>query len=66
MDYEGLWAQTLKILPPEALREVTGWSEIDQISAVTEARGRALYRNAESNGSPTPESIRQIVLERLG
>lgn len=65
VDYETLWEQALKLLPPETLQKVENWSIIDQISAITEARGRAMYRNAEKNGLPTPESVRQIVLERL-
>lgn len=65
IDYEILWTETLKILPPEALQEVADWSEIDQVSAITEARGRTMYRNAENNGFPAPESVRQVVLERL-
>ena len=63
--YEILWEQVLKLLPPEALQEVENWSVLDQVSAITEARGRAMHRNAENNGLPTPESVRQIVLERL-
>lgn len=66
IDYGTLWAQTLKILPAEILDEVGTWSELDQISIVTEARGRAMYRNPESNGPPLAETVRQVVLERLG
>lgn len=66
IDYESLWARTLQILPLEVLDEVSDWAELDQVSAVTEARGRTMYRTVENNGSPTPESIRQIVFERLG
>lgn len=64
IDYDAVWDQTLEILPEELRSKVEGWSELEQVSIITEARGRAMYRNPAINGQPTPESVRQILLER--
>ena len=66
IDYEIVWARTLEILPEEKRAQVEGWSELDQISVITEARGRAMYRDPASNGDPSPEAVRQVLMERLG